>query len=68
MNSYKLKFADDCHGLGKQVEFDGIDANDAFEVARQEKPGRTMELWQGERRLCTIMRTGVSHDIWRIAS
>ena len=36
MNTYKLKFADDCHGLGKQVEFDGIDANDAFEVARQE--------------------------------
>lgn len=66
MAIYKLKFTDDGLGCAKEIEFEALDAGQALLVARGELSGRRAELWERERRLCTLRREGTQGDIWHI--
>ena len=62
--TYKLKFQEDGAGAGKTLEFSASDASEALLVASKEAPDRTVELWQGDQRLCRLERT--KEDVWLV--
>lgn len=66
MATYRLKFSDDELGSAKEIEFDAHDAGSALAVAQGERFGRRAELWESERRLCTLRREGPRGEIWRV--
>ena len=66
MDTYSLTFIDDGVGLAKRVEFEAYDASRALTLAHKEAAGRAAELWRGDRKLCTLKRTGLRGEIWQV--
>lgn len=66
MTTYRLKFSDDGLGCAQEIEFDAHDAGTALVIAQREVSGRRAELWESERRLCTLRREGPRGEIWRV--
>ena len=66
MATYQLIYSDDEFGVGRRIEFDAADPFMALTIAQYESEGRTAELWEGERKLCTLRRTGPSGSIWEV--
>ena len=64
MQSYRLKLADDGIGIGKFIEFDGVDASSALSVLGNELAGRRAELWTDEGLVCTLEQDGEGSGFW----
>jgi hypothetical protein len=66
MDHYSLRFIEDGIGAAKLVEFEAHDASRALTLAHMEAAGRAAELWRGDRKLCTLKRTGRRGEIWQV--
>jgi hypothetical protein len=67
MSRYELRFANDGERPAKTVRFAAPDASMALILAHRHAPDRPAELWQDDRKLCTIRRQRVDHsDVWII--
>lgn len=64
MATYRLKFSDDGIGSAREIEFDAHEAGSALAIAEEELFGRRAELWESERKLCTLRREGARGEIW----
>ncbi|WP_395331826.1 hypothetical protein WBP06_03310 [Novosphingobium sp. BL-8H] len=62
MKIYTLRFRDDGQGLARRVEFKAEDLPAALIIAHREVATRTAELWDGERKLCTVRREANEND------
>ena len=67
MKTYRLKFADDGHGVDKIVEFEAEDGSAALLVLNREAKGRWAELWHEDLRICRVRREGPGDGFWAIA-
>jgi hypothetical protein len=68
MPTYNLVYSDDTLGCARRIEFEAVDANGALRIAQSEAVGRTAELWEGDRKLCTLSRVGPEGSIWEVGS
>lgn len=62
MSEFTLKIAADRTGEAAHIQFNADDAAGALIIARREAGSRTAELWEGERKLCTIRISSVERD------
>ncbi|RYD88916.1 MAG: hypothetical protein EOP50_18300 [Sphingobacteriales bacterium] len=68
MPTFSLKIAADRTGEAVHVQFDAVDAADALGIAHREAKERPAELWQDDRKLCTIRRSPVGGDgFWQVS-
>ena len=68
MPIYTIRFADDHAGEAKRVEFIGGDASDALIVVSREAPRRTVGLWEGDTKICSLRRRPVGIDDYWVIS
>jgi hypothetical protein len=66
MATYKLVYSDDSLGCARRIEFEAVDAHGALRIAQSQAVGRTAELWEGDRKLCTLRRVGPEGSIWEV--
>jgi hypothetical protein len=66
MATFSLVYSDDTHGSARRIEFEAVDANGALRIAQSQVVGRTAELWEGDRKLCTLRRVGPDGSIWEV--
>ena len=64
MRTYVLRFEQDGLGEARAVEFDGEDAHQAFAILGKEPQQRRATLWDGEKLLGVLSRTG--QDSWML--
>jgi len=64
--TYNLIYSDDALGSARRIEFEAMDACGALRIAQSQTAGRTAELWEGNRRLCTLRRVGPEGAIWEV--
>lgn len=66
MPSYRLVFAARGDQKTETIEFHGEDAAEALLIAqRHERPA---QLWENERHLCTLHRSGGNGEVWIISN
>lgn len=56
MSRYEVKFVDDGDREPGTLQFEAEDVGVALILAHQQAPDRSAELWQDDRKLCTIKR------------
>lgn len=66
MKTFRLRFADDGHGVDKTIEFDAEDTSAALVVLQCEAKGRWAELWEEGGRICRLRREGPDDGFWSI--
>jgi hypothetical protein len=66
MVTFNLVYSDDALGSARRIEFEAADAHGALRIAQSQAVGRTAELWEGERKLCTLKRVGPEGTIWEV--
>ena len=64
--TFNLVYSDDALGCARRIEFEAIDADGALRIAQCQAPGRLAELWEGDRKLCTLRRVGPDGAIWEV--
>lgn len=65
MPSYRLIFAARGDQEAQTIEFDGEDPAEALLIAqRHERPA---QLWQADRHICTLHRSGTDGEVWIIS-
>ena len=62
MVTYTLRFDADGNAPPMQIVFDAPNPGGALVQAHREARQRSAELWQGERKLCSIRRA--ANDVW----
>ena len=67
MPTYMLRYTEDFSGVEKAVAFEGETPAQALKLAKDECPGRSGRLYEGDRLICTISKVGES-DFWFIGS
>ena len=66
MATYSLVYSEDTLGCARRIEFEAFDAHGALRIAQSQTAGRTAELWEGDRKLCTLRRVGPEGSIWEV--
>jgi len=65
MPNYRLVFAGQGNRGPRTIEFDGADAAEALLIAqRHQSPA---QLWEDDRHLCTLHRSGSDGELWIIS-
>ena len=65
--TYRLKLADDGHGLAREVEFEAEGARDALRLAQSVCGTREIELFEDDRRLARVKRAAHG-GFWVVSS
>ena len=64
MRTFMMQFEDDGLGEPKRIEFLGNDPSEALAIAQRENTGRSIELWEGGKRLGTLRR--LNAELWQV--
>jgi hypothetical protein len=65
MRKFVMQFEDDGLGEPKRIEFDGHDPLQALAIARREGTGRTIALFEGDKKLGTLKR--IAPELWQLS-
>ncbi|ALC13751.1 hypothetical protein [Sphingopyxis sp. 113P3] len=63
MRTYHLLLLDDASGPPRRVEFKAASPDQAFQVARNERDGIHVELWESDRLLVRMSKDGA---VWKL--
>ncbi|SKC02860.1 hypothetical protein [Sphingopyxis flava] len=63
MRTYHLLLLDDASGTPRRVEFKADSPDQAFQVARNERDGIHVELWESDRLLVRMSKDGA---VWKL--
>lgn len=66
MAIFHVLYGDDNFGVARRIEFEADDAFAALSIVHNQATGRTAELWEGLRKLCTLRRTGPEGTVWEV--
>jgi hypothetical protein len=65
MRNFTMYFEDDGLGEPRRIEFKGPDPLQALHIAKREDKGRTIALFEGDKKLGTIKRLGP--ELWHLS-
>ena len=66
MRSFTITFDGEGPDESKRIEFDAYDPVSAFSILEREAAGRKAILWEGDKRLGTLMRTNIGG--WQLSA